>query len=92
MVYVEVMLWKHVNWTMMIAHSRFQILRKTIDIPLDNNWNGRFMYHAKINKLLLQGLAVPLKAPQSPHIHTSTQYMGWNLHDMGRDGLYKQWN
>jgi hypothetical protein len=92
MVYAEVMLWKHVNWTMMTAHSRFQILRETIDIPLDNNWNEGFTYHAKTNELLQQGLAVPIKAPQSPYIHTGTQYMGWNHHDMGKDGLYKEWN
>jgi hypothetical protein len=39
MVYVEMMLGKHVNWATMTTHSRSQILRETIDIPSDIDWN-----------------------------------------------------
>ena len=40
MVYAEVMLGKCVNWTMMTAHSRSHIIRETIDIPSNVDWNG----------------------------------------------------
>ena len=39
MVYAEVMLGKHVNWTTMTAHSHSQIIRKTIDISSNVDWN-----------------------------------------------------
>jgi hypothetical protein len=40
MVYAEVMLGKRVNWSMMTAHSRSNIIAETIDIPTNINWNG----------------------------------------------------
>jgi hypothetical protein len=39
MVFAEVMLGKRVNWTIMTVHSRSQIIRETIDIPSDIDWN-----------------------------------------------------
>jgi hypothetical protein len=55
MVYVEVMLGKRVNWSTMTAHSRFDIIADTIDIPTDVNWNRGLMQHAITNGLLRQG-------------------------------------
>jgi hypothetical protein len=37
MVYAEVMLGKHVNWSTMMVHSRSYIARETIDIPTEVN-------------------------------------------------------
>jgi hypothetical protein len=54
MVYAEMMLGKRMNWTMMMAHSRSQIIRETIDIPSDVDWNRGLMYHAIMNGLPLQ--------------------------------------
>jgi hypothetical protein len=63
MVYAEVMLGKHVNWSTMTTHSRSDIIGDTIDIPTDVNWNGGLMQHAITNGLLRQGWAPAVKAP-----------------------------
>jgi hypothetical protein len=52
MVYAEVMLGKHLNWTTIIAHSRSQFIREIIDIPMNINWNGGLIHHAIIKGLL----------------------------------------
>jgi hypothetical protein len=46
-----------------MAHSHSQIIRETIDIPLDVDWNGGLIYHAISNGLLQQGLASPAEVP-----------------------------
>jgi hypothetical protein len=65
MVFVEVMLRKCVNWTTMTAHSLSQIIRKTIDILTNVDWNRELMYHAIMIRLLRQGLVALTKAPPS---------------------------
>jgi hypothetical protein len=69
MVYAEVILGKRVNWSMMMAHSRSDIIAETIDISTNVNWNGGLMHQAITNGLLRQGWALVAEAPQSPQVH-----------------------
>jgi hypothetical protein len=83
MVYAEVMLGKCVNWSTMTVHSRSHIIRETIDIPLEVDWNGRLMHHAIMNGLLLQGYTPQEAAPRSPRMRIDTRNSGWDRHNMG---------
>jgi hypothetical protein len=70
----------------MMAHSRFQIIKETINIPSYVDWNRGFMYYATTNGLFRQGLALPTEAPRSLRVHTNTRYTRWDHHDMGGGG------
>jgi hypothetical protein len=85
MVYAEVMLGKHVNWSTMTAHSHSHIITETIDIPTNVDWNEGLMHHAITNGLLRQGWAPAAKAPRSPQVHTGMEDRGWDHHFTGID-------
>jgi hypothetical protein len=76
MVYAEVMLGKHVNWSTMMAHSRSHIITETIDIPSNVDWNGGLMHHAITSELHRQGWAPLAEAPRSPQVHTDMEDRG----------------
>jgi hypothetical protein len=80
MVYAEVMLGKHVNWSTMTAHSRSHIIVDTIDIPTNVDWNGGLMQYAITNGLLRQGWAAAVETPQSPQVHMDMEDRAWDHH------------
>jgi hypothetical protein len=92
MVYAEVMLWKRVNWSMMTVHSRSYIDRETINIPIEVNWNRGLMHRAIMNGLLRQGYTSEEAAPRSLCMHTDTQNIGWDHHDMNGHDQYTGWD
>ena len=63
MVYAKVMLRKHVNWSMMTAHSCSHITMDTIDIPIDVDWNRELMEHVITNGLLRQQWVTAVEIP-----------------------------
>jgi hypothetical protein len=77
MVYAEVMLGKHVNWSTMMAHSSSNITVDTIDIPTDVDWNGGLMQHAITNGLLRQGWAAAVETTRSLQVHTGMEDRAW---------------
>jgi hypothetical protein len=91
MIYAEVMLGKHMNWSTMTAHSRSYIIAEIIDIPTNVNWNGGLMYQAITNGLLRQGWAPAVEAPQSPQVHMGMEDKGWDHHFTDSGEQYGGW-
>jgi hypothetical protein len=91
MVYVEVMLGKHVNWSTMTAHSRSDITEDKIAIPTNVDWNGGLMQHAITNRLLRQGWVVAVETPRSPQVHTGMEDRAWDHHFTGGSEQYEGW-